>query len=392
MGKSSIKDELKFSSHLKLSTSCIVTVFSIAFLIVFFLIWSYFHTINLSSVAIGHLDYFDSIYRVESQDQGIVYEFFVSNDSKVSKGQPIVKIIKEQDESDYQSILLQNASSEATLLRLSAVIHNRPLNFPAYLKKSYPDLVENESRLYDIDTKALEEAKKILNHQKRLTLEEFSMIKPLVDEGTLSQTENLNMKKKLSDIQSKLYNLEHSFYQKMITKYGLVSARLVLDKEKLKVLKLKMSRNILHAPIAGTIHDIRVKQGDVLERGETLMTILPIESPLVVQAKLSPSDIGFVHVGQEVSIHLDAYDYAIYGGISGVVDKISTHAIEEDNDVSYYKLTITLNPEVNKKNLSNFNLRPGMTVTANIVTAKISFLSYLLVPILKTYIYGFSQR
>jgi adhesin transport system membrane fusion protein len=104
-----------------------------------------------------------------------------------------------------------------------------------------------------------------------------------------------------------------------------------------------------------------------------------------------------IKVGLPAKVKLDAYDYAIFGTMSGVVTYVSADALQEDSKmgpVSYYRVKIAIaerDYKANQKALE-IEVRPGMTATIDIQTGKRSVLSYLTKPLTKTFSESFGER
>ena len=63
--------------------------------------------------------------------------------------------------------------------------------------------------------------------------------------------------------------------------------------------------------------------------GDVILELVPVDDRLIIEAKLSPSDISFIKVGQNAAVKLDAYDYSIYGIFNGKVAYISPDTLKE---------------------------------------------------------------
>src|SRR5690606_35759492 len=85
----------------------------------------------------------------------------------------------------------------------------------------------------------------------------------------------------------------------------------------------RVRRTVLRSPVAGTIKQLLVNTlGGVVQPGEDLVEIVPDEESLMVEAKIKPSDIAFIHPGLEARVKISAYDYTVYGGLPAVLDHI----------------------------------------------------------------------
>lgn len=73
-----------------------------------------------------------------------------------------------------------------------------------------------------------------------------------------------------------------------------------------------------------------------------MMEIVPVDDRLLIETRLSPRDIAFIHPGQRALVKITAYDYAIYGGLDGVVETISPDTIQDKvkPEIFYYRVFI----------------------------------------------------
>src|SRR3546814_8771535 len=72
----------------------------------------------------------------------------------------------------------------------------------------------------------------------------------------------------------------------------------------------------MRAPANGIVKRIAtLTPGAVIEPGGTIMEIVPLDDTLMIEAKISPSDIAFIHVGQEAKVRITAYDFSVYGAL-----------------------------------------------------------------------------
>jgi hemolysin D len=161
----------------------------------------------------------------------------------------------------------------------------------------------------------------------------------------------------------------------------------------------------LTAPVSGMVQQLAVHTvGGVVTPAQALMVIVPRDSQIEIEAMVNNHDIGFVHVGDEVEVKVDTFDFTRYGLLQGRVRSISSDAIARDstadksNEKSEGASNTTSEPKgqelsyaarisVDRPQLQvddrMVNLSPGMAVTAEIKTGSRRVISYLLSPILK---------
>jgi adhesin transport system membrane fusion protein len=145
----------------------------------------------------------------------------------------------------------------------------------------------------------------------------------------------------------------------------------------------------MNSPVKGIVKKVNISTvGGVVKPGEELVEILPIESDLIIEAKIQPLDMSNLKKGLVAYIKLDAYDYSIYGSMKGEVEYISPDALMEQTkggENIYYKVKIRIKQDEFKEKLSkNIQIDPGMTVGVDIKTGQRTVLTYLLKPIIKT--------
>lgn len=123
--------------------------------------------------------------------------------------------------------------------------------------------------------------------------------------------------------------------------------------------------------------------GGVIPPNGKLMTIVPLEDQMLIEARISPRDVAFIHPGQPATVKISAYDYSIYGGLPGVVTIISPDTTQDEvrRDTYYYRVYIRtdlayLENRAGKK----FPIFPGMIATVDISTGSKSVLDYLIKP------------
>ena len=88
---------------------------------------------------------------------------------------------------------------------------------------------------------------------------------------------------------------------------------------------------VIRAPVRGIVKNVRVTtRGGVLRAGEELLQIVPADDRLIVEARVRPADIGLLRPGLPVSIKFDAYDYTLFGAVSGKLSYISADTLRDD--------------------------------------------------------------
>jgi len=145
-----------------------------------------------------------------------------------------------------------------------------------------------------------------------------------------------------------------------------------------------VTRLTVRSPVRGIVKNIKVTTiGGVIPPNGELMEIVPVDDHLLIETRLSPRDIAFIHPAQKALVKVTAYDYAIYGGLQGVVETISPDTIQDEAkpEVFYYRVFIRTNQDylVNKAG-RHFSIVPGMIATVDIKTGEKSVMDYMIKP------------
>ncbi|MES2984714.1 MAG: HlyD family type I secretion periplasmic adaptor subunit [Pseudomonadota bacterium] len=154
-------------------------------------------------------------------------------------------------------------------------------------------------------------------------------------------------------------------------------------RESLKKRNDRVGRLEVRAPVMGYVKGLKLNTiGAVIPAGQTLMEIVPVDEKLIVEAHITPQQIGRVVPGQEVRVKVDSYDYVRYGAIEGTLESISAMTfVDEMKRQDYYKGRVVLKRNYAGATAGSHLILPGMTVDADIVTGEKTVLGYLMKPI-----------
>ena len=145
----------------------------------------------------------------------------------------------------------------------------------------------------------------------------------------------------------------------------------------------------------GTIKSIKVNTiGGVVQAGQDIMLIVPTEDTLVVEAYVRPADVAFLHPGQKAVVKISAYDYAIYGGLDGVVENISPDTLRDERrggaaatdvpneESSFYRVLVRTNQtSLRTPAGQELPIIPGMTASVEMLSGTKTVMQYLLKPV-----------
>lgn len=378
---------------------------------------------------------------VQNLEGGIVKALMVKEGEQVQKNQPLLLIDDTRFQSDFNERAQELASAQADAIRLEALLDNvtvnqknkavsvsrTPLVFPDAFFSTYPDLVNRQQAEYSDNLSTLEsqlavaaqqlqqkqqelvEARSRLSGQRQgynLASREYTITKPLADEGVVPEIELLKLQRQLNDTRKDMRSTELQipvieaaireaefkrldvalkFRSDIQADLNQATARRDALNQSSVGLEDKVQRTLVRSPVNGTVQTLYFNTiGGVIQPGMDIVAIVPTEDNLVIEAKVLPQDIGFLRPGLKAMIKFSAYDYTVYGGLEGTLEQISADTIQDEEGNSFYQVKI----RTEKNNLADNSgeqlpIIPGMTASADIITGKRTVLQYLLNPILK---------
>ncbi|WP_233873470.1 HlyD family type I secretion periplasmic adaptor subunit [Paraburkholderia adhaesiva] len=321
---------------------------------------------------------------IQSQDGGILVQLPVKEGDLVQAGQMIAQLDRTRMEATVQESVSKLQAAEATSARLSAEVNGTTLEFPPDVAKN-ADLVRSETALYQSRQKSLSTTLADLSNALSLVRRELSMTEPLVAKGAASDVEVLRLRRQIADLESKRNDARNDYYVKSREELAKANAEIEAQRSVTRGREDVLTRLTFTSPVRGVVKDIEVTtRGGVIPPNGKLMEIVPVDEKLLVEARISPRDVAFIHPGQDATVKVTAYDYSIYGGLHGKVTVISPDTIQDEvkRDVYYYRVYIRTDADhlVNKRG-KVFPIVPGMITTVDIHTGKKTILDYLIKPL-----------
>ena len=360
-----------------------------------FLLWAYHSKVSELTRGQGKVIPSGSTQIVQSLEGGILFDLFVSESCFVEKGQVLAKLDDTAILSTYRESLIERDNLVAKIARLDAESQELGnVRFPKYLEESNADLVTSETLLFQTRRDQINTNQERLQKSLDLKSRELSITKPLADSGVVSQVELLRLETMVNDLEGQLEREKSKYLNEVVSQNNEYKTKLNQIEQSILAFEDRVSRTDIKAPLSGIVNKIHVKTlGGVLQPGAPIMEIVPIEDNLLVEAKISPSDIAFVKLEQEATVKLTAYDYSIYGGLEGEVARISADTfINEEDGQSYYQILIQTGERSLKTTTERFEILPGMVAQVDIKTGKKSVLDYLSKPLMRAKMNAFTER
>jgi len=362
-------------------SSVIIWIIGIGLLVL--LSWAWLFKLEEVSTGTGKIIPSSKEQMIQSLDGGILTKLNVKEGEIVERGQVLAQLDPTRFESNVgesESLLI---SSRATSARLRAEVSGTPLVFPEEVLK-YPKLVKEETALYQSRRANLEESVAGLEQALVLVQQELEMTAPLVAKGAASEVEVLRLKREANDLRNQMNDIRNQYYVSAREELSKANTDVETQQQVVRGKSDTLSRTIFKSPVRGIVKEIDVMTlGGVIPQNGKLMTIVPLDEKLLVEARISPRDIAFIHPDQEALVKITAYDYSIYGGLNGKVAMISPDTIRDEvkQDQFYYRVYIrTDSDKLNNNAGQEFNITPGMVATVDIRTGSKTVMDYLIKP------------
>ena len=404
-----------------------LTIWGVIAFFLFLIVWACFAPIDEVTRGEGKAVPSSRVQKVQNLEGGIVAEIFAKEGELVEVGEPLLRLDETRFASNVGETEADRTAMALRVERLSAEVEDLPLKIDEELRKAAPSQAANEESLYQSRRQQLRDEiggleQQLVQRQQelreytskraqyanslQLLRQEISMSEPLVARGAISQVEILRLRRSevetrgemdatalaipraeaaIKEIQSKIEETRGKFRSEALTQLN--EARTDLNKATAtgKALDDRVNRTLVTSPVRGVVNKLLVNTiGGVIQPGSDIVEIVPMDDTLVIEAKILPKDIAFLHPGQEATVKFTAYDYTIYGGLKAKLEQISADTItDEDKKTTYYLIRLRTDSSHLGTDEKPLLIIPGMVATVDILTGKKTIMSYLLKPIMK---------
>lgn len=397
---------------------------SLIALVLGFFVWAAFARIEEVTTGQGRVVPASKLQVVQNLEGGIVREVLVREGATVKAGDVVLKIDPTQAGSSLGETQEKIDSFEALSVRLEAEARGANPQFSDELQKRRPDLVATQMDHYRSRERELKSAIDVLSTQESqraqeivevkdriqtlkrslaLAEEQLELMRPLVQSKAASRAEMLAIESKVNETAGSLSAAELSLprleaaakeardrINEKITAFRsdamqqLSSARVeagVLS-EQAKGSEDRVSRTVVKAPVAGIVKTVHVTTpGQVVQPGQSLIEIVPMNDTLLVEARIKPSDIAFLHPGLPAIVKLSAYDFSLYGGLEGRVEHIGADSVTDDKGETYYLINVRTAGRTLSHKGEDLTILPGMVADVDVRTGEKTVLGYLMKPL-----------
>ncbi|WP_407298887.1 HlyD family type I secretion periplasmic adaptor subunit [Morganella morganii] len=408
------------------SVAARVTLWAILAFILFFILWAGLTDIDEVTRGDGKAIPSTRLQKIQNLEGGIITEVFIHEGQIVNAGQPLIRLDDTRFASNVGETEAERLALMSKIERLNAEINNHDLVLSEDIIKQAPDVANAEKQLFNSRRQQLHNEISGLNEQliqrrqelrelsaKKLQFsnslgllrQEITMSEPLIAEGAISKVEVLRLKRAevetkgqlesvtisipkaesaIKEIESKIEETRNRYKSDALAQLNDAQATLNKISATGKALEDRVNRTLVVSPVRGIVQQVLVNTiGGVIQPGSDLVEIVPLDDTLLVEARIRPQDIAFLHPGQEAIIKLTAYDYTIYGGLKGKLEQISPDTVTDKEGNSFYIIRLRTDKNYLGTAENPLLIIPGMVASVDIITGKKSILSYLLKPILR---------
>ncbi|WP_222873860.1 HlyD family type I secretion periplasmic adaptor subunit [Hankyongella ginsenosidimutans] len=413
-------------SRIKPSLMAQLILLTIGVFVALFLIWAAVAQVDEVSRGTGKVIPSRQLQVIQNLEGGIVKEVLVERGQQVKRGQVLMRLDQTQLAADFLNGQEGYNALVAKIARLQGEVAGHAPQFAAALQRSAPAMVQSELALYsarqaellanlNVGQARLAQAERAVSEAEvqtqttrqalALAEQEVKLLTPLVQKGIEPQVELLRAQGRVAqasgeysaaqlgteraraavrEAQYDIASVRERFRAKVVEELTEAKAELAGMGRELPALEDKVTRTDVRAPIAGTVNRVLVTTiGGVVRPGEPLVEIVPSDDTLVVEARVSPKDIGQIATGQSATVKITAYDSSLYGGLKGSIESISPDSItDEKTGELYYLIHVrTEGDTLKSKDGAPLEITPGMVAEVDVLGRKRSIMDYILTPI-----------
>jgi adhesin transport system membrane fusion protein len=364
-------------------------VWIIGFLVVSFIFWS--SQAELSEIVRGEGKVVPAkrTQVLQNLEGGIVQEIMVAEGDVVKAGQIVARMDSTQFRSAFQELREQRLALALKLERLTAERNFDNIYSPAPdLTSEAPEVASSEAELYEARRQDLTESIASFEEILELKLAEVGLLSPLVERSAVSRIDLVRLEQQVASAKGELAELRNQFEAERALEYANTLNEIKQVDAQIRAREDQLFRTNIRTPVDGIVNKVAVNTiGGVVRSGDPILEILPLGERLRIEGRVDPRDIGFVFVGMPATVKLTAFDFAVYGSLSGSVVHLGADSLIDPNDREqrpYYEVFIEVTETMLTGPEGTVEVRPGMQAFIELESGSRTVLQYLLKPLFKT--------
>ncbi|NBO40822.1 MAG: HlyD family efflux transporter periplasmic adaptor subunit [Betaproteobacteria bacterium] len=363
------------------------SLWATAIVIVAFIVWASVFTLDEVTSGLGKVITTSREQVVQSMESGVVAEIMVKEGQHVEQGQALMRINDVKIGSNMQETKARINALRAASVRLKAESLGKTKLSAADFTGITADLIQSEIDTFQARRKALEGNLASQLQNLKISQEELQLTEPLAAKGLVSDIDVLRIKRSLAETRGRINEINDKFKADASSELSRIEGDMGSQTATLAGRTDAYKRTIVYSPKKGIVKNIRVNTlGAVVQSGQDILEIVPVEETLLIETRIRPTDIAFLHPGLPATVKLTAYDSGIYGWLEAEVLQISPDTLRDEvkRDETYYRALVkTSTTALKSPNGEMLPIIPGMQAQVDIKTGKKTVLSYLFKPVLK---------
>jgi adhesin transport system membrane fusion protein len=396
------------------------------FLIIAFVAWARTAAIDQFAIAPGEVAPSDKVKVIQHLEGGMIKNLYVIDGQQVKENDPLLELQLAVTGVNPDELSARLDGLTLTRTRLVAESQGAELVLPSEIAARHPDLAAAEQAAFY--ARKVELSNRLQSAQDRITQQELSvremvttstatsidlglsrknlaMSADLLKDGLTSKMDHLEKEREMKLLEGKLATLQASIpkaeaalqeaqrnfddekfkaQRESTERLGQVEQEMASVKELLSEAQSQSLRRVIRSPVPGIVKNMRFHTiGGVIAPGNPIMEIVPTDEKLVIEARLSPEDVGNVKLGQPTRIKVSAYDYVRFGALTGVLTYISADSLVDDEGRPFFQIIVKPDKAYLGETDGQLPIRPGMTAAVDINTGSKTVLEYLLKPVIR---------
>jgi adhesin transport system membrane fusion protein len=397
-------------------------LFIISAFFVLGLLWAYFAKLDQVVTAQGTVISSSRLQVIEHFEGGRVEKIHVQSGQVVKKDELLISLSPIQSKSEFNIAVDNVAMLSTKLIRLTAEYEGKTtFELPKEIAEANPQIVNTEKNLFkerraQAVSQLSQRRAEINSSKSKLNAaevsavaanEELKVMRTLIERGLEAKISLFRAEKSAADANSFLTTARqdlikaeaayNGFLQELqasiLTELTKVRSDLTAARENSAVSADRADRASIRSPIDGVVNRILVStEGGTVKAGERVAEIVPSDSGMIVEAKVSPADIGFIRLKQEALVKLTTYDSSVFGALKGFIAVIGSDSITEEKGEQYYLIKIELQKNYLAKGDTRLQIMPGMVAQVDVITGKRTVFEYIFSPFTKMMQESFREK
>lgn len=418
--------EAEAATRLQAKWSANVLFYSVTLLFACFIAWASFAEVEQLTRGQGQVVPSSETQLLQSLEGGILDALSVQEGDAVKKGQVLARVRNVAFASSQKEIEAKAAALRLKRARLQAEATGEAYAPDAATAQQFPAIAANEQALYASRQQDLRNALSLLDDRIRvseadlreisaqvgrlsetrgLLEKEVEMTRSMVAKNAAPKMEGIKLERELADLRGNLSasvqkrgaveaelsatrrertEKENRYKSEALADISGVEAELAGLGENLKTASDRVDRAELRSPADGIVKSIHIRTiGGVIEPAKVIMEIVPVNDVLKVTAKVSPTDIAFLKVGQPVRVGVTAYDPQRYGKLDGKLTRIGADTVSDNKGNVFFEIDVVTEKTYLGTKASPLPINPGMVAQVDVITGRRTIMSYLIKPFLR---------